>query len=69
MKRKKMDFTQHYDQVVNALMARGLLLSAYDASGRANAMTIGWGALGNIWCWSAPRDTRMSASSRPAASP
>ena len=49
MKRKKMDFTQHYDQVVNALMARGLLLSAYDASGRANAMTIGWGAVGNIW--------------------
>lgn len=43
------DFTQHYDAVIRALTGRGLLLGAYDARGRANAMTIGWAGMGASW--------------------
>ncbi len=39
----------HFDAVLKALTGRGLLLAAYGKSGRANAMTIGWGTLGSIW--------------------
>jgi len=49
MARKKMAFTDHYGDVVRVLASRGLLLGAYDAAGRANLMTIGWGALGEVW--------------------
>jgi flavin reductase (DIM6/NTAB) family NADH-FMN oxidoreductase RutF len=49
MKRTKITFTEHYDAVMNVMRTRGLLLGAYDAGGRANAMAIGWGALGSIW--------------------
>ena len=49
MERKEIDFTEHYDAVVEAMTSRGLLLAAYDSSGRANAMAIGWGSLGSIW--------------------
>jgi flavin reductase (DIM6/NTAB) family NADH-FMN oxidoreductase RutF len=49
MAKRKMIFTDHYDEVVRALTGRGLLLGAYDAAGKANLMTIGWGAMGNIW--------------------
>lgn len=34
---------------MQALVSRGLLLGAYDKTGRANAMTIGWGSIGSIW--------------------
>jgi flavin reductase (DIM6/NTAB) family NADH-FMN oxidoreductase RutF len=34
---------------MNALTHGGLLLGAYDAAGKANAMTIGWGTLGSVW--------------------
>ena len=49
MERKKIAFTDHYECVMEVLRSRGLLLGAYDASGRANAMAIGWGSLGSIW--------------------
>ena len=49
MKRQKIEFTEHFGAVMEALRARGLLLGSYDASGRANAMAIGWGSLGSIW--------------------
>ncbi len=43
------DFTKHFDKMMAVLRSRGLLLGSYDANNRANAMTIGWGALGNSW--------------------
>jgi flavin reductase (DIM6/NTAB) family NADH-FMN oxidoreductase RutF len=49
MTKRKMQFTDHYDEAVRALRGRGLLLGSYDAAGKANLMTIGWGALGSIW--------------------
>jgi len=49
MQRDKMDYREHFDAVMRVMTSRGLLLAAYDASGRANAMTIGWGTLGSIW--------------------
>jgi flavin reductase (DIM6/NTAB) family NADH-FMN oxidoreductase RutF len=49
MNRREMSFTDHYDSVIQVMRSRGLLLGAYDASDRANAMTIGWGAIGSIW--------------------
>lgn len=42
-------YTDHYDAVMKALTSRGLLLGSYDTAGKANAMTIGWGAMGSIW--------------------
>lgn len=47
--RQKIDFTAHYPAVMRALTGRGLLLGSYDAAGRANAMTIGWGSIGSLW--------------------
>ncbi len=49
MKRRKMNFTEHFELVMSALSSRGLLLGSYDAAGRANAMAIGWGSLGSVW--------------------
>lgn len=49
MARKKIAYTDHYPAVIDALSSRGLLLGSYDASGKANIMTIGWGALGSVW--------------------
>ncbi len=49
MERKPISHTDHYAEVVKVLTSRGLLLGAYDSTGRANAMTIGWGSLGTIW--------------------
>jgi flavin reductase (DIM6/NTAB) family NADH-FMN oxidoreductase RutF len=49
MDRRKIDFTKHYEQVIAAMRSRGLLLGSYDAAGKANIMTIGWGSLGSIW--------------------
>ena len=49
MARKKIEYTDHYEAVMKALTSRGLLLGSYDASGKANVMTIGWGSLGSIW--------------------
>ncbi len=49
IKREKVEFTKHYEPVVEALTSRGLLLAAYDSDQKPNVMTIGWGAMGNIW--------------------
>ena len=49
MTKRKMDFTDHYDEVVRIMRGRGLLVGSYDAAGKANLMTIGWGAMGSIW--------------------
>jgi len=49
MAKQDIDFTGHYEAVIRALTSRGLLLGSYDASGRPNVMTIGWGSLGSIW--------------------
>lgn len=43
------DYTQHFDYVMKTLTGRGLLLGSYDAAGKGNLMTIGWGTLGSIW--------------------
>ncbi len=49
MKRQKFDPTEYYSQVMKAMTSQGLLLGSQDAAARSNIMTIGWGAIGNIW--------------------
>jgi flavin reductase (DIM6/NTAB) family NADH-FMN oxidoreductase RutF len=49
MAMETIELTRHYGAVVRALTSRGLLLGSYDAAGRANMMTIGWGSLGSVW--------------------
>jgi len=43
------NYTEHFAAVMKAMTSRGLLLGAYDSAGKANLMTIGWGAIGSIW--------------------
>ena len=45
MAREKIYFTEHYQAVMDVLTGPGLLLGSYDAAGKANMMTIGWGSL------------------------
>ena len=49
MARKKMHYAKFSADVLKALSSRGLLLGSYDASGKPNVMTIGWGLIGCIW--------------------
>ena len=49
MTMSSISFTEHYAAVMETMTKRGLLLCAYDAKGKPNAMTIGWGAVGSIW--------------------
>jgi len=49
MPKEKIEFTEYYEAVIRSLTSRGLLLGSYDASGKPNVMTIGWGSLGSIW--------------------
>ena len=49
MERQKVHYTAHFDAVTKAMTSHGLLLGSYDAAGAPNVMTIGWGAVGNIW--------------------
>ncbi|MHC4985752.1 MAG: flavin reductase family protein [Planctomycetota bacterium] len=49
MERAKMELFDHYAAVMTALGSGGLLLGSYDAAGKANIMTIGWGTLGIVW--------------------
>lgn len=49
MAKERIELTAYYDRVVQTLTHQGLLLGSYDSSGRANVMTIGWGALGRVW--------------------
>ena len=49
MARKRIEYTDHYGAVVNAMTRHGLLLGSYDSAGKPNVMTIGWGSVGHIW--------------------
>jgi flavin reductase (DIM6/NTAB) family NADH-FMN oxidoreductase RutF len=49
MSREKLKYTQYYESVIEKLTSHGLLLGSYDAAGKPNVMTIGWGTLGNVW--------------------
>jgi len=49
MTRQDIEYTQHYTEVMRMLTSHGLLVGSYDAAGKANLMTIGWGAVGSIW--------------------
>lgn len=49
VERLSVPYTQHFDLVMQAMTSRGLLLGSYDAAGKPNVMTIGWGTIGSIW--------------------
>ena len=49
MAREKVDYRTNFDAVMDALTRHGLLLGSYDAAGKPNVMTIGWGTIGSIW--------------------
>jgi len=49
MTRREMRFDEHFEDVMGRLTGGGLLLGSYDAAGKANIMTIGWGSIGSIW--------------------
>ena len=49
MAKAKVLFTEHYASVIRVMTSRGVLLGSYDAAGKANLMTIGWGAIGSMW--------------------
>jgi flavin reductase (DIM6/NTAB) family NADH-FMN oxidoreductase RutF len=49
MARQPMHYTDHYATVVKAMTSHGLLLGSYDAAGKPNVMTIGWGSAGTVW--------------------
>lgn len=49
MAKRTIHYAEHYAAVMKGLTSEGLLLGSYDASGKANIMTIGWGSLGSIW--------------------
>lgn len=49
MERKRIEFSEHYDKVLEKLQSPGLLLGTYNANGKPNVMTIGWGSVGYIW--------------------
>ena len=49
MDKQAIEYTRYYEQVMRAMTSHGLLLGSYDAAGKGNLMTIGWGAIGSIW--------------------
>lgn len=49
MPKQNVPYTEHYRLVMEAMTRQGLLLGSYDAAGAPNLMTIGWGAVGEIW--------------------
>jgi flavin reductase (DIM6/NTAB) family NADH-FMN oxidoreductase RutF len=49
MAKEKIQYTDYYREVMEVLSSRGLLLGTYDAAGKPNIMTIGWGAVGPVW--------------------
>ena len=49
MAKQKIEPTDHYDLVIQAMTTHGLLLGSYDSAGKPNAMTIGWGGICHIW--------------------
>ena len=49
MDRTAVKYSDHFATVMSAMTGRGLLLGSYDAAGKANIMTIGWGTIGSLW--------------------
>lgn len=49
MAKSKINYYDHYSGVMDIMTSQGLLLGSYDAAGKANVMTIGWGSIGSIW--------------------
>lgn len=49
MRRETIDPIERSADVLRELARHGVLLTACDAAGRANPMTIGWGTLGREW--------------------
>ncbi len=49
MAKSKINYYDHYSGVMDIMTSQGLLLGSYDATGKANVMTIGWGSIGSIW--------------------
>ena len=49
MAKQRIAYTDHFAAVMNTLTSSGVLVGAYDAAGKGNLMTIGWGAIGSIW--------------------
>ena len=49
MERKRIQYSDHFGEVMRTMTSRGLLLGSYDSAGQANLMTIGWGTLGSVW--------------------
>jgi flavin reductase (DIM6/NTAB) family NADH-FMN oxidoreductase RutF len=49
MAKQKIHYTDHYPAVMKTLTGCGALLGTYDAAGKPNLMTIGWGGIGSIW--------------------
>jgi len=49
MAKKDCGYADHFQAATRALVSRGLLLGSYDARGKANLMTIGWGLVGSVW--------------------
>ncbi|MHC4984135.1 MAG: flavin reductase family protein [Planctomycetota bacterium] len=49
MAKAKIRPSEYYDNVIEIMTSQGLLLGSYDAAGKPNIMTIGWGSVGAIW--------------------
>ncbi len=49
MNKEPIGYTEYYPTVMETLVSRGLLLGTYDADGKPNLMTIGWGMVGSVW--------------------
>ena len=49
MAKERIEYTEHFPEVMAALSTRGLLLGSMDKGGKPNLMTIGWGAIGTVW--------------------
>jgi flavin reductase (DIM6/NTAB) family NADH-FMN oxidoreductase RutF len=49
MSKAQIRYTDYFAQVIERMREGGLLLATVGADGKANVMTIGWGAMGSIW--------------------
>jgi flavin reductase (DIM6/NTAB) family NADH-FMN oxidoreductase RutF len=49
MAKERIEYTEFFREVMEVLSSRGLLLGTYDAAGKPNIMTIGWGTVGHVW--------------------
>jgi len=49
MAKQKIRPFEHFENVIEIMTSRGLLLGSYDAAGKPNVMTIGWGSVGAVW--------------------